>query len=190
MAGELWVRHDRQCSDTDPEGVHACTVERGHAGAHVAIDPVFSSVLGAWPNLGPSDSSGKDTAWPLSMIVWRLANAVDHLLHDHDCDAHGHEGVLYALQAARRWLDGQPDVPKGEDGGSWKPGGKVCSDLMCRDCFDAGPGHEKQRRSEPRTSEAWPFVTPRVDQCAKHSTKPEPDEPCWRCEYEASFGGA
>ena len=45
------------------------------------------------------------TSWPLHMVVWRLANAVDHLLHDHDCDAHGHEGVLYALQAARTWLD-------------------------------------------------------------------------------------
>lgn len=44
------------------------------------------------------------SSWPLHMVIWRLANAVDHLLHDHDCDAHGHEGVLYALQAARAWL--------------------------------------------------------------------------------------
>ncbi len=51
--------------------------------------------------------------WPLPAIVWRLANAVDHLLHDHDCDAHGHEGVLYAMQAARSWLDAQPGaVPR------------------------------------------------------------------------------
>lgn len=58
------------------------------------------------------------TAWPIPMVVWRMANAVDHLLHDHACDAHGWEGVTYALDAARKWLDLLPagTVPQGEDG--------------------------------------------------------------------------
>lgn len=49
-SGELWVPHDRQCDSLSPDKRQSCTVEQGHVGAHVAIDPMFGSVLDAWPN--------------------------------------------------------------------------------------------------------------------------------------------
>lgn len=48
--------------------------------------------------------------WPPRDVVRRLADAVDHLLHDHDCDAHGHEEVKRCLDEARTWL-GDEFVP-------------------------------------------------------------------------------
>lgn len=44
------------------------------------------------------------TAWPLHSVLKRLADAAEHLLHDHDCDNHGWEGVGYAVEAARGCL--------------------------------------------------------------------------------------
>lgn len=44
----LWVDQAEQCEDSSPDNRHSCTVRRGHDGAHVAIDPMFDSVLGAW----------------------------------------------------------------------------------------------------------------------------------------------
>jgi hypothetical protein len=55
--------------------------------------------------LGPHSSSMRVDvnldAWPIADVLERLADAADHLRQDHDCDALGHEGVLYAAQAAR-----------------------------------------------------------------------------------------
>lgn len=45
---------------------------------------------------------GNDTPYPLADVLTRLADAADHLLKAHDCDAHGYEGVGYARDAARR----------------------------------------------------------------------------------------
>jgi hypothetical protein len=45
-----------------------------------------------------------DTPWPLRSIVERLADAADHLLSFHACDADCHEGMRYAELAAREWL--------------------------------------------------------------------------------------
>ena len=42
------------------------------------------------------------TPWPLADVLDKLAAAADHLLRDHDCDAHGYEGILAARDAARR----------------------------------------------------------------------------------------
>jgi hypothetical protein len=49
--------------------------------------------------------------WPLRDVLARLADAADHLLHDHDCSAHGHEGVLEAVTQARRILHSLPHTP-------------------------------------------------------------------------------
>ena len=46
----------------------------------------------------------KDQPWPLRDIVAKLADAAEHLLHDHSCDAHGHEEIERALKRAREWL--------------------------------------------------------------------------------------
>ena len=43
---------------------------------------------------------GLDTPWPLLEVLRRLSDAADHLLRDHDCDAHGYEGVGLARDAA------------------------------------------------------------------------------------------
>lgn len=40
--------------------------------------------------------------WPLPDVLTRLADAADHLLADHNCDMHGHEGISFAVFAARQ----------------------------------------------------------------------------------------
>jgi hypothetical protein len=42
-----------------------------------------------------------DTPWPLTEILTQLADAVDHLLRDHDCDHMGWEVVCIARDRAR-----------------------------------------------------------------------------------------
>jgi len=44
----------------------------------------------------------KDTSWPLADVLEKLIGAAHHLLRDHDCDAHGYEGINAALDSARR----------------------------------------------------------------------------------------
>ncbi len=39
--------------------------------------------------------------WPIAGVLEILADAADHLRGEHNCDAEGHERVLYAAQAAR-----------------------------------------------------------------------------------------
>lgn len=39
--------------------------------------------------------------WPTKDVLARLADAADHLLRDHGCDAHGYEGVNAARDQAR-----------------------------------------------------------------------------------------
>lgn len=45
---------------------------------------------------------GIGTPWPLRDVLERLADAAEHLLDDHGCDTHGHEGVRFACLAAGR----------------------------------------------------------------------------------------
>ncbi len=45
--------------------------------------------------------------WPVREVLTRLADAADHLLLEHDCDAHGHEGVAAARDSARAALKGR-----------------------------------------------------------------------------------
>lgn len=42
-----------------------------------------------------------ETPWPLHSVLVKLADAADHLLGSHSCDAHGYEGVMQARDAAR-----------------------------------------------------------------------------------------
>lgn len=42
-----------------------------------------------------------DTSWPLAEVLTKLCDAADHLLHAHDCDAHGWELVGSARDAGR-----------------------------------------------------------------------------------------
>lgn len=44
---------------------------------------------------------GDDSQWPTHSLMTRLADAVDHLLDDHDCDMQGHEGLRIAARQTR-----------------------------------------------------------------------------------------
>lgn len=44
---------------------------------------------------------GDDHPWPADDVLHMLANAADHLLGDHDCDAHGYEELLVCVERAR-----------------------------------------------------------------------------------------
>lgn len=86
------------------------------------LDGAWWGVLGILMDVAPHASSpeeaarsaasrlalieAKDTAYPLTEILRRLADAADHLLGDHSCDAHGYEGLGLARDAARRILAG------------------------------------------------------------------------------------
>jgi len=48
-----------------------------------------------------------DTPWSLETTLQTLADAADHLMRDHDCDAHGHEQVIEAVASARAMLGGR-----------------------------------------------------------------------------------
>jgi len=50
------------------------------------------------------DLLGLDTSWPLDDVLTKLCDAADHLLKDHDCDAHGWELVGSARDAGRAIL--------------------------------------------------------------------------------------
>lgn len=52
-----------------------------------------------------------DQPYSVRAIVEVLADAAEHLLHDHDCDRDGWERVDGALAAAREWLPTLPDGP-------------------------------------------------------------------------------
>jgi len=55
-------------------------------------------------DLAPLHALSAGDAWSAARIIERLADAADHLLGDHDCDAHGWEGVQAARDAARELL--------------------------------------------------------------------------------------
>jgi hypothetical protein len=46
----------------------------------------------------------QSSPWPPHDVVRKLVEAADHLLNDHNCDAHGYEGVMQARDRARKWL--------------------------------------------------------------------------------------
>jgi hypothetical protein len=56
------------------------------------------------------------SSWPLDTVLERLADAADHLRGAHNCDAEGHEGVLYAAQAAREHVKALRAAPRAAGG--------------------------------------------------------------------------
>jgi hypothetical protein len=47
---------------------------------------------------------GADEPWPLLEVLKRLNEAAKHLLNDHVCDTHGHEGIRCAQLAAEKFI--------------------------------------------------------------------------------------
>ncbi len=57
------------------------------------------------PKVSRSDVLRLASPWSLLVIVERLRDAAAHLLQDHNCDIHGHEGIREAKIAADEWLE-------------------------------------------------------------------------------------
>jgi hypothetical protein len=53
---------------------------------------------------GPQDQPVDVGAWPLASVLSKLIGAAEHLHRDHNCDAHGWEGVRSAVAAGREHL--------------------------------------------------------------------------------------
>lgn len=49
-----------------------------------------------------ADTFEEGTAWPLLSVLERLADAGDHLLDGHDCDAEANEEVRFAIASSRK----------------------------------------------------------------------------------------
>lgn len=60
---------------------------------------------GERPNWNVEPSAKLLENWPIKDVLTRLAEAATHLLSDHDCDAHGYEGLQHAVVAARAHAD-------------------------------------------------------------------------------------
>lgn len=69
---------------------------------------------------------GIDRPWPPSDFVRRLADAADHLMLDHACDAHGYESVCAARDAARAWLDDWGECTVTERSSAYDAFLKIC----------------------------------------------------------------
>lgn len=59
--------------------------------------------------------ASSDSPWPLPDVLKKLADAADHLLSDHSCDAHGHEGVAQARDTARVIVEKMMNMTKVSD---------------------------------------------------------------------------
>jgi hypothetical protein len=69
-----------------------------------------------------------DTPWPFTEVLRRLAEAGEHLLGEHSCDTHGHEGIRDACNAARRIL-----ASLGSQPGSTSDNGTIRQPLSSHD---------------------------------------------------------
>lgn len=90
----------------------------GHVGCNLSIycvDPGETICLPRVRKMGEEiaelrrqldEISRLDTPWPLHEVLSRLVHAADHLLRDHGCDTHGHEGIRDAAAAGRAILTG------------------------------------------------------------------------------------
>lgn len=93
----LWVDIERQCRNVSPDKKNECTIERGHVGAHVAIDPMFGLPVDAWPGTCPETPiSEKDLA-----VAYQQAR---------------HEGEIAERQRIVEWLRSEVERMRGECG--------------------------------------------------------------------------
>jgi hypothetical protein len=67
--------------------------------------------------------------WPTKDVLARLADAADHLLRDHGCDAHGYEGVGAARDQARA-IAARISAPDAGAGGREVPPGFMAGPLL------------------------------------------------------------
>jgi len=48
--------------------------------------------------------------FPPRDVIKKLVEAAEHLLHDHNCDAHGYEETMQAVAVAKKWLNKRSNV--------------------------------------------------------------------------------
>jgi hypothetical protein len=98
-------------------------------------------------NVPPSE--GLDTPWPLRDVLTKLIDATEHLLDDHDCDAHGHEEYRAAAKAGKGLLarrDAQP--PEGSQEARHL---LSCAMVMHPNCTHCDCGSSIDSRTESRS---------------------------------------
>ncbi|MCX6715010.1 MAG: hypothetical protein NTX72_04295 [Candidatus Uhrbacteria bacterium] len=54
-------------------------------------------------NAAMIDLLGLDQSWTHERVLERLVEAAEHLLHDHDCDFHGHEEIAVCIVEGKRY---------------------------------------------------------------------------------------
>ncbi len=95
-------------TDTVRAPAEQFAVEQLGWAADDAAIPLLEAFAGAQRQAGRAEALrealGLDTPWPVTDILTKLADAADHLLREHGCDAHGWEGVHAARDAARQRL--------------------------------------------------------------------------------------
>lgn len=119
MTEPIVTREDRETQDADNAARWAMDEIRNFAKANCGMSPaVYDALLSRINHADHLHHRARiaavkaererilrlDEPWALYRIVERLADAADHLLRDHDCDAHGYEAVNAARDAAREWL--------------------------------------------------------------------------------------
>lgn len=74
-----------------------------------ALNTAPADLASVAPNWNIQASAELLDNWPIRDVLARLAEAATHLLTDHDCDAHGYEGLQHAVVAARAYTaEAQP----------------------------------------------------------------------------------
>ncbi len=97
----------------------------------------------------PQPDAPAGVPWPLQDILRRLCRAGQHLLTDHDCDAHGYEEVRVAIRAGYKWLRALA-APRPE---------RTYSAAEVREAFRAGRrsiGYWTEEQCEKEILRNWP----------------------------------
>ncbi len=112
----------------------------------------------------------QDSPWSLREVITRLADSVDHLLGQHNCDHIGHEGKRYAVDAARALLlpainDAAralaapvPQQPASEAIEEEEPDCKACEDydFVCEGCGGGFCGQHAAEHTHDETPAQQP----------------------------------
>jgi len=87
------LRGHRYCGDAYPQN--------GWPGVNAALAKYEAWRRAVETKAAPRDFMRLSTPWPLPDVLEKLLEATEHLLKDHDCDAHGHELFRRAVKVGR-----------------------------------------------------------------------------------------
>lgn len=117
MSGDVTTAEDQaklrklaeMCKDGDASKCIECSVgvcksfmcESARRGALVIFSKAVPQLIDEVVRL--RIAMGADQNWPLADVLEKLADVAKHLLHDHNCDSHGHEEARAAGIKAREY---------------------------------------------------------------------------------------